>query len=77
VCGTGDYISVVLRVKVRLSVEQISYEWKEISAVNSYSCAVAVLYFAVTVTTRCDWMRRTKTVGSHFNVTVRLSMSVL
>jgi hypothetical protein len=31
------------------------------------SCAVAV--FAVTVTIRCDWMRRTKTMGSHFNVT--------
>jgi hypothetical protein len=33
------------------------------------SCAVAVPYFPVAVTIRCDWMRRTKTMGSHFNVT--------
>jgi hypothetical protein len=31
--------------------------------------AVTVPYFTVTVTIRCDWMRRTKTMGSHFNVT--------
>jgi hypothetical protein len=30
---------------------------------------VAVLYFALTVTIRCDWMRRTKPMGIHFNVT--------
>jgi hypothetical protein len=36
--------------------EQISYEWKEIHQIRSR--AVAVMYFAVVVTIRCDWMRR-------------------
>jgi hypothetical protein len=35
--------------------------------------AVTILYVAITVTAcihvRCDWMRCTKTMGSHFNVT--------
>jgi hypothetical protein len=35
------------------------------------SRAVAVLYFTVALTTRCDWMRRTKTMGSYFNVKPR------
>jgi hypothetical protein len=32
------------------------------------SRAVVVPYFTVTITIRCDWMRRKKTMGSHFNV---------
>jgi hypothetical protein len=43
-----------------------SCEWEEIRQILSR--AVAVPYCVVTVTIRCDWMRRTKTMGSHFNV---------
>jgi hypothetical protein len=38
---------------------------------------VVVLYFTVTVAMRCDWMRRTKTMGSHFNVTACRTVYVL
>jgi hypothetical protein len=47
-------------------LEQIWYECKNIWQIRSRT--VAVPYFAVTATVRCDWMRRTKTIGSHLNV---------
>jgi hypothetical protein len=54
----------------------ISYEWEN-TAKYIRSRPVAVPYFAVTVTIRCDWMRRTKTMGSHFDVTACRTVSVL
>jgi hypothetical protein len=45
-------------------LEQISYEWEEIRKIRSG--AVAVKHFIVTVTMRCDWMRRTKNDGKPF-----------
>jgi SNF family Na+-dependent transporter len=56
-------------------VDTISYEWEKIREIPS--CAVGVPYLVVTVTTRCDWMGRTKTMGSHFNVTEYRTVSVL
>jgi hypothetical protein len=57
------------------TLEQISHEWEKIYQIHGH--AVAVPYFAITVTIRYDWTRPSKTMGSHLNVTAFRTMYVL
>jgi hypothetical protein len=55
-------------------LEQISYEWGKIRQIRGR--AVAVPYFTVTVSIRCDTLCMKK-MGSHLNVTACNTVSVL